>query len=366
MDNPKTQLSARLDSLKTGIRDKLATRRPLTKQIQEERTKKNERSNFWTKEVKSNWFIYFLLGVSALFTGMLGLFMGLAPHLTPSTTTPGQMDITFNTDFGHVFTAFLYIVSFITITEGAFVVGKWKYHTREENNGWQAGMMILVIVLAFCSILGTGIAGGSVVASTLGFLSEFREIPAWAQDWAVRVIPILFAFYAVFFTVYWLSSNSAQMERIAKQEEESITQDHEFTMRMLELTLKEEVLVAEADALTELVRRGKLSTAEWEAARRARMSILQLEEFLGRDLNDDNKLNNRPILPDPASAQVNTLPWGCEHCGNRNPGKEPACAGCGAPRTDQSPVYVNPLRPAPVASPERENHKAPPTPGAVA
>lgn len=330
------QKKSRLSGLKTQLRERLANNRPLTKQIQEERDRVNERSNYWGQEIKKNWFIYFLLGISALFTGMLGLFMGLAPTLQLDPAS-GNNVIHFNDDAGHVFTALLYIVAFITITEGAFVVGKWKFHTREEGNNKQTSMMIFVMVLAFVSILGTGWAGGTVVASTLGFLTEFKEIPTWAQEWAVRIIPLLFGLYTVFFTIYWLSSDSAKMERIATQERNAQRADHRFTMEMLELQLEEEALEAEADALIALVRSGKISHAQYTAARRAKMSIPQLEEHLGQDLNDDNKIANRPILNAPAE-----LPWKCEHCSTQNNAQARFCQGCGAP-VGSSPV----LRPAP-------------------
>jgi hypothetical protein len=278
--------------------------------------------------------------------------MGLAPYRQTDPVT-GAQNIYFNNDGGHIFTALLYIVAFITITEGAFVVGKWKFHTREEGNNKQATTMIVVMVLAFISILGTGWAGGQVVASTLGFLTEFKEIPPWAQEWAVRIIPTLFGVYTVLFTIYWLSSQSAQMERIANQERETQLQDHKFTMQLLELATEEDLLVAEAEKYIDLVRQGKLSLSEARAAQRAQMSIPQLEEHLGRDLDDDNKIGRRPMLPDPAEAKTNNLPWQCEYCGNRNPGKFSNCLGCGAERGQEAAVYA-PVFGKPQARPIQE------------
>jgi hypothetical protein len=295
--NESNEIYRKSSELNRSIRERLQ-RPTLTEDIQAQNEKNAERKMNWITEVRQNWFMYFLLALSATFTGMLGIFMGLAPHLTTDPVT-GLQNITFNDDFGHVITAVLYCIAFVTITEGAFIAGKWKFHTREEGNGTQTLTMLIVMALALVSIGVTGYAGGQVVASTLGFLSEFKEIPAWAQEWVVKIIPLLFAVYAPLFVGYWLSSNKAKNERIAKQTKDRMRQEHALQMEMLELNLEEELMLEEAEMYERLVREGKLSVSQVRAARRAKKSIPELEQDLGRDLDGDNKIGSHTATAKP-------------------------------------------------------------------
>jgi hypothetical protein len=285
------EISRKSMALNRSIRERL-NRPTLTEEVQAQNEQNAERKMSWMTEVRQNWFVYFLLAMSAVFTGMLGVFMGLTPHLV--TNLDGSQSISFNTDFGHVVTAILYCLAFVTITEGAFIAGKWKFHTREENNGAQTITMLLVMALALVSIVVTGYAGGQVVASTLGFLSEFKEIPAWAQEWVVKIIPVLFGVYAPLFVVYWLSSKKPKHDRIAKQTKERMQQEHRLQMEMIEISLEEELMLEEAEMYQRLVRDGKLTVSQARAARRAKKSLPELEQELGRDLDNDGHVGDRP------------------------------------------------------------------------
>lgn len=295
MNENNNEISRKSMALNRSIRERI-NRPTLTEEVHAQQEQNAERKMGWITEVRQNWFMYLLLSLSATLSGTLGIFMGLAPHLLTDPAT-GQQVINFNTDFGHWAIALLYCVIFVTITEGAFIAGKWKFHTREEGNGAQAITMLLVIVLAFISIIVTGYAGGQVVSSTLGFLTEFKEIPAWAQDWVVKIISVLIGFYSVFFMVYWLSSTKARNERIAKQAKDRQLQEHKLQMDMIELQLEEELLLEEAELYQRLVREGKLTVAEARAARRAKKSLPELEQELGRDLDGDNQIGMHAVTP---------------------------------------------------------------------
>lgn len=368
--------SGRLDELKKQLKDRFVNRGTLTSEIKKQNEQKNARSNAWVEEVKANWFIYFLLGVSSLFTGMLGLFMGLAPHLIPDPNNPGQQLISFNTDGGHLFIAMVYMLTFVTITEGAFIVGKWWFHKREAENGWQTITMILVMVFAFISILGTGYAGGSVVASTLGFLSEFKEIPSWAQEWVVKIIPVLIGVYAVLFTLYWLMSHKAENDRIAHQKRVELQQDHAMTMELIELAMEEDLMVEEADKYIALVRAGRISIGDARAAIRARTTLPELEEQNHQDYDGDGHIGRpqpRPglMLPPeeynkladkypniPGTFVPNQEPtWECPNCQTINTGISSYCGNCGTAK-DQKRTPRS-YHPVPMDPRERGNGQNP-------
>lgn len=281
------------DQLNRQIKERLA-RPTLAEELQEQNEGQSARKAGMSQELKSDPVTYILLSISALFTAMLGLYLGLAPTLIAN--LDGSQTIHFNTDFGHVVTALLYVVSFIAVTEGAFVGGKIKFHTREEGNGHQQWTMIVAMSLAFISIVGTGWAGGTVVASTLGFLTEFKEIPAGAQKWVVGVIPVLLGLYAGLYTIYKLSSVHAKSKRITLQTKQKQELDHQMQMDMIDLIGLEQFHASEIELYKTLVMRGKLTAAEATAARRAGKTLQQLEKDLGRDLDDSGGVGDKPVV----------------------------------------------------------------------
>jgi hypothetical protein len=242
--------------------------------------------------------------VSSLFTGMLGLYLGLAPHLSPSVNNPGQMDIVFNTDPGHVITALLYMVTFWLVTEPAFFYARHKFHVREENNTTQYWTMLAAMIFGFFGIVITGGAGGSVVASTIGFLDEFVAVPPSLQKYLVWVVPSFFGILLVLHTAYRLSSGTAKSERIALQLKQEQELEHKIIMDALELEGEEEFMLEEIDAYRALIKGGKLTRGQARAAIRLGKSVPELEKEMNQDLNDDGEIGptTRPALPRPAPA----------------------------------------------------------------
>ena len=176
----------------------------------------------WSDEWKKYPWLYVFLAVSALFTLTLGMFMGIAPKMNPLDNT-----VFYHTDVLHLFLAFVYMVAFVSITEGAFTVAKWLFHTRENGNNIQQYTMLFMMLVAGISIVGTGIAGGMVIASNIAFLSEFIEIPPAAQKWVIVIIPILLSTYAFLLTAYSLSSARAKSERMLHQMRHKSDLDHQ-------------------------------------------------------------------------------------------------------------------------------------------
>jgi len=327
--------SSRLDELKGQIKQRLA-RPTLVDDITKQNEQQNAKKMGWVvQEIKDDPGGFFLLVISALFTAMLGVYLGLTPHLATDPSNPAAQVIAFNTDFGHVVTAILYVLALLTVTELAFFYSRHKFHIREETNSHQLWTMWVAMALAFLSIVITGGAGGTVVASTLGFLSEFKAVPASLQKYLVWVIPCLFGFYLVLHTIYRLSSQKSKAERIAQQTKEQQELEHRMLMDQLELQGEEQIMLEEIEAYIELVRRGKLTRGQARAAMRAGKSIPELEKELNKDLDDSGGIGDaKPILARPPQSARSTedefdwlnklpksqrnsiIPWHCTNCDN--------------------------------------------------
>ena len=294
--NVRQSLEAFRDKVGARIKERMS-RPTLTEGLQEQNEQQAERKSAWAGEWKAERATYVIMAISAVFTAILGLMLGLAPNLV--TNPDGSTEINFHTDFLHVVIAVIYAVAFVTVTEGGFIVAKNKFHAREEGNGTQHGTMIAMMILAGISIIGTGWAGGSIGASVLGFLTDFREIPHSAQKWVVGIVPALLATYAYFLTAYRLSSGEDKSKRLTAQMKRKQQLDHRLQMDMADLEAEEMMMLAETKAYLEAVERGVLSAGEAKAARKAGKTLRQLEAEKGEDLNNDGKIE--PALPVPVN-----------------------------------------------------------------
>jgi len=236
----------------------------------------------WQNEFRKYWYVYVFLAVSSVFTMTIGMYMGIAPKYDQAAGV-----ITYQTDILHLFLAFVYIVSFWGVTEVAFVIGKWLFYTREEDNATQKITMLIMMVIAGASILGTGIAGGMVIAANISFLTSFIEIPDFAQRWVVVVIPVLITFYTLLVTAYSLSSESAASERLLREQKRSSELDNDHRQRSIEQIASEQLQVAELKHYMKLVSEGKISSSEAKAAIRAGRTLGQEEKRQGRDIDGD-------------------------------------------------------------------------------
>lgn len=293
-DKNKSQFydNSKLEQIDRQIKTHLA--RPtlvsdLKKQNERKKTENTKGLN-WSNEWKHYWYVYLFLAVSALFTGTLAIYMGLSPVLV--TEADGRKFLRFNDDLGHIALAIVYFVAFIAVTEGAFGIAKWKYFTREENNEKQKWTMIIALGLAGLSILLTGIAGGTVIASNIAFLSEFVDIPPAAQKWVVVAIPVLIVLYTVLFSVYGLSSDQAASERIMREKERERELDNRTRMDAIRQIAAERLQAAQIEAFERLVEKGVISSAEALAAIEAGRSLHQEEAHLGRDLDGDGQVGS--------------------------------------------------------------------------
>lgn len=290
-NNVRQSLESFRDSMISRIKERLA-RPTIAQGVQDQNERQTVRRSAFLSEFKADQATYLIMGISGIFTAVLGLILGLAPELR--TTPDGITSIFFHTDLIHWIVALIYAVAFVTVTEGAFLVAKNRFHTREEGNNAQAFTMGFMLFLAGISIIGTGWAGGTIGASVLGFLTEFRDIPASSQKWVVGVVPVLLALYAILLTVYRLSSQDEKSKRITEQMKRQQQLDHRLTMDMANLEGEEMMMLAEMQAYLKAVESGALSAGEALAAKRAGKTLQQLETERGRDFDGDGKVGNVP------------------------------------------------------------------------
>lgn len=289
--NEQTKWDSFRDSTNARIKE-IMTRPTLAEHLQEQNEKAVTRKHAWIEEFRADKGTYIFMAISAVFTAMLGLILGLAPALV--TNPDGSTMIEFHTDMLHIVVALVYVGAFVMVTEAAFIMAKNKFHTREEGNLPQQASMLVMMGLAFLSIVGTGWAGATIAASVLGFLKDFQNIPDWAQNWVVRILSVLFALYAVLLTVYRLTSQEAKNKRLMENTARKLREDHQLRMTMVEIDEEEQLNLAEIEAYRQAVASGRLSAADAQAARRAKKTLRQLEAERGEDLNGDGFIEKVP------------------------------------------------------------------------
>lgn len=250
-----------VDDLDKKIKERLA-RPTLVKEMRKKNKSINKDKMSFENELREYWWVYVLLAASGLFTMTLGVYMGLSP------TRQGE-SIFYHTDPMHLFLAFVYAVVFFIVTEGAFAVGKRIFFMREKDNTTQKWTALAIMVIAGLSILGTGIAGGFVIASQIDFLTEFVEVPKAAQRWVIVAIPALITVYSFLGVAYHLSSDEAESERTAKDQERALELDNRVRRRAVNQIVNEELEVAEIKSFIAMIEQGKMTAAEARARIRA-------------------------------------------------------------------------------------------------
>lgn len=304
-NNVRQSLEAFRDKIQARVKERMS-RPSMTEALHEQNKKNAEQKSPWFSEFRTDRATYVIMGISAVFTALLGLILGMAPQLI--TNADGSTYITFHTDLLHLTIAAIYAVAFVTVTEAAFLVAKNKFHTREEANPTQHNTMLAMMILAGLSIVGTGIAGSTIGASVLGFLTDFKEIPHTAQKWVVGVIPVLLAVYAYLLTAYKLSSEEEKSNRLTTQMRLQQEREHKLQRDLAELEVQEMMMLAEDKAYLEAVERGVLTAAEASAAKRAGKTLRQLEREKGQDIDGDGKIGDVPQIPKASYHPVDLTP----------------------------------------------------------
>lgn len=292
--------SSDLDGIDAQI-DAELSRGTLIDRMQETSDKNEARKMDWTNEFREYWYIYVPVIVSALFTLTLGIYLGLDPQRM--TNADGSQYIYWHTDWAHVLMAIIFGIAFLVVTEFMFVVGKLRYQTREEANPTQRTTSWWVMAIAAVSVAVTGIAGFRVVASNIAMLTDFQAIPRSAQLWVSIAIPLLITIHLVLLTAYANSSAHAKAKRLARENKRKQDMDQEARMAFVEQMANRAFQVQEIKAFERAVMAGLLTATEAAAARRAGKTLQQLEKELGRDLNQDGKIEQPEYQPVYASSK---------------------------------------------------------------
>lgn len=272
----------------------------LIERVQTEKNRENEARTPWMQELRAHWFSYALLGLSFLLTEMLAIYLGLAPSL--GLDEKGRQVIQFHTDFGHLATAAVYMLVFPIVTEIAFAVSRHKFSKRETTNFNQAWTMAVACFASLVSIIGTGVAGGYVVLSTLGQSGGgigFVEVPQSAKNWLVWVIPSLIALFALLHAVYDSSSKREKNKKIMEEKDLTDELNDQLRMRSIERAGKRAIRAAAIQAYMKSVRLGLLSQQEADLALSQGKSLAQLEKDLNRDLTGEGLIGNTSGINTP-------------------------------------------------------------------
>ncbi len=274
----------------------------LIDRMQEEKEKRVETRTPWMQEVKANWFSYSILALSFLLTEMLALYLGLSPEKRAN--PDGSTYLYFHTDFPHIMTALVYMLVFPIVTEAAFAVSRKKFEDRETGNFLQGLTMGIAIAAGLISIVGTGVAGGYVVLSTIGSIG-FLEVPPSAKTWLVWVIPSLLALFALLHGVYASSSKLAKAKKLVEEKDRNDELTDMLRTREIERAGKRAFKAAAIRSFEKSVSMGLLSQQEADIALSQGKSVSQLERELNRDLTGEGKIGDTsglfkaPSLPAP-------------------------------------------------------------------
>lgn len=267
-----------------------AGRDDLIDRMHEQKDKDAERKAPWMQEVREHWFLYALLFISFLLTETLAIYLGTAPKVMTDPATGAQF-IEFHTDFGHLATAFIYMLVLPLVTELAFDNSRKKFNQRETGNWRQTWTMGLSIVVSVISWVGTGVAGAYVIMSTLGSIG-FIEIPKNVQTYLIWVIPVLLAFFALMTWLYQAGSRFAKSKKMAEEEEKNAELADQMRMQQIERAGKRAIRAAAIRSFEQAVALGLLSQAEADAALAQGMSLGDLERKLNRDITGEGKIGD--------------------------------------------------------------------------
>src|SRR5690349_2045459 len=110
--NDKNNVRQSLEDFREKMHARIKERmdRPtLTENLHEQNQKQAEKKSPWFAEFRSDRATYVIMAISAVFTAILGLILGMAPALV--TNTDGSTYIEFHTDFLHLFVSLVYAVA---------------------------------------------------------------------------------------------------------------------------------------------------------------------------------------------------------------------------------------------------------------
>jgi hypothetical protein len=282
----------------------------LVEEMDKQQEKKVEARTPWLQDFRDHWFWYLILCLSFLLTETTAIYLGLAPHLAADPTNPLKQIIEWNTDFGHLATALVYMLIFPSVTELAFDRAWKKFSSKEPGNFAQAATMITLIVISSIAILGTGISGFYVVFATLGSVG-FLEIPHGVQVWLIIVVPFLLALNGLGHGIYKVKSRMEKLNRLVDNHIAKANLSERLRNEVTNIKVNRALGAAARNSYIKSVSAGLLSQKEAEQGLLAGLSLAELEKKLRRDLTGEGKIGDTSglnRLADPLSPIDRHLP----------------------------------------------------------
>lgn len=306
----------------------------IVERMQQENETQAEKRAPWMRDVKDNWFMYALLGLSFLLTEMFAIYLGLAPKLVPDPNSPTGTSIHFNTDIGHLLTALVYMLVFPIVTEIAFDRAYKKFMGRETGNFTQQWTMTVAVALSIASIIGTGVAGGYLVLSTLGSVG-YIEIPPSVQMWIIWVIPGMLAGFAVLHRIYDSGSKHAKLQKMIAERKRKADLADQLRDDAMDRAGRRAIKKAAYGAYRRAVAKGLISQEEANAGLAAGKSLQELEKDLGKEITGDGVIGpvtrrNLPLLGKLPQATSEDPGDVVRPAGKRRPVLD-TCMECGGP-----------------------------------
>lgn len=167
--------------------------------------KRQEATNKFIRKYGQYWLVYAAL----TFTAVLSFTSGMILPFTPDEY--GYFAIT----FGGVLAGLYYSIGFTT--NGELAANYWfdKLTDHDKDNTPQKIVAGLMLTISIGVSLTTALAAAAQIAFLLGALAEFRQFPAWAQEWVVWSIPTMWTLNAVAGMAFKAWSDEASAERDA-------------------------------------------------------------------------------------------------------------------------------------------------------
>lgn len=283
----------------------VSIREKIEKRKNDEKKKEAVKFSDFLIDVKRNPMILIGLGGSALFTSLMGLFIGLAPKLDENANLilfGGKLSAA-SIAIG-IFFGLLYAVAFPVLGEWGVYYWHRKASLRDLDNKTQMFVGYGMMFVAGAFTVTTAIAAAVILASLLHTFQAFQAIPEWAQKWTVLIIPIALAMHAG--ANIWYDHVSKYAEERREMERELQTKKIEAENRIRQARINAEEIAATAMA-DEYVR---ISSAEAATAGRnlAGRTWSQDKERLGADRDDDGLPDVIDPEPDRPSMTMATRP----------------------------------------------------------
>ena len=241
---------------------------------------------------KRNKMIMIGLAGSALFTSLMGLFIGLNPKLDADGVLIlfGGQTGWGSALIGIVF-GVIYMFAFPVLGEYGTYYWHRKLALRDIGNTTQAIIAFVTMLLAAAFTITTAIAASYILASLLHTFEVFNAIPDWAQIWTITIIPIALAMHAGANIWYDHVSKYAEERREMERGLQTIEIEAENRIRQARIDAREQAAISMAEEYENLSRVGAVHAGH----NLAREAWKQDKADMGGDHDNDGV----PNLVDP-------------------------------------------------------------------